>query len=240
MNNRGFTLVEMMVAIAIFIVLLMITMETFTTILVQTSKLFKSEESNIEGVVGLEMFRHDLQQAGFGLPYSYDANTPIVYKEAGYAPANLFNDAPGGVPRPIVAGNNSGSAADLNRDGGENYTVLPNTDYLVIKATSVGANNASQKWTYVTYSSSIRAPKKWPGENLKHKVDNIIVLRRTFKDSGYDNQLVYAPSKNPQGMYWVTYNDFGFSTVYSPTQPAERYYLYGINSSSDVARKSGL
>lgn len=236
LNNKGFTLVEMIVVTALFIVIIVITGDAFNTVLTQSSKLYKSEESNIEGIIGLEMFRHDLEQGGFGLPYSYDAVTPISYMEAGYAPANLYNDAstPSKVPRAFVAGVILGAVADPNSYAGVSYNVLANTDYLAIKATSVGANNASQKWTYLTYSSSGKPPKVWPGGNLKHLVDNIIMLRRTYKDTGYDNQLVYATNKNPQDVYWQTYNSSGFVAAYSPALPTDIFYLYGINSTNDV------
>ena len=88
LTNKGFTLIELVVVMAVFVVIIMITGDAFNTILKQTNKLSKSEESNIEGVIGLEMMRHDLEQAGFGLPQSYNSTTPISYKEAGYLPAS--------------------------------------------------------------------------------------------------------------------------------------------------------
>jgi len=56
-SRKGFTLVEMIVVMAVFVVVIMITADSFKTILTQMTKITKSEESNIEGVVGLEMFR---------------------------------------------------------------------------------------------------------------------------------------------------------------------------------------
>ena len=102
-NNKGFTLIEMLVVMAVFVVIIAITGDSFNIILSQTSKIFRSEESNIEGVIGLEMLRHDLQQAGFGL---FSETPPVSYEEAAAAPANLYNDAGTNVPRPILAGDN--------------------------------------------------------------------------------------------------------------------------------------
>ena len=66
-RNSGYTLIELLIVMVIFIVVIIISSSAFNTALTQTKKVSKSEESNIEGVIGLEMFRHDLEQAGFGL-----------------------------------------------------------------------------------------------------------------------------------------------------------------------------
>jgi len=108
-GNKGFSLVETVVAMAIFVVIMLITGAAFKTALSNVSLVNKSEESNIEGVVGLEMFRHDIAQAGFGLPDSLNSTVPINYLEAKYSPASAYNDAPGNVinstnvPRAVVA-----------------------------------------------------------------------------------------------------------------------------------------
>ena len=70
-NNRGFTLLEIIITMALVIVVIVITGSAFNSILKTSGRLVASEESNIEGVVGLEMFRHDIQQAGFGLAHSF-------------------------------------------------------------------------------------------------------------------------------------------------------------------------
>lgn len=240
MNNRGFTLVEMIVVTAMFVVVIMITGDAFKTILTQTSKLYKSEESNIEGVIGLEMLRHDLEQAGYGLPHSYDASVPIEYTEAGYDPAKSYNDAPSGIPRAVVAGNDYGGASDPNTYSGVSYGVLPGSDYLALKGSSLRLSDASQKWTYITYSSNgSKPPKVWSGNNFKSN-DKVIMLRRSFSDSGYSNQLIYAKTPNPQKIYWVDYNSSGFTTNYSPTQPEEIFYVYGIQGSSSTSSSLGM
>ncbi len=68
-NNsiRGFTLIEMIIVMSIFMIVLLISATAFKTILSNTQISFGSERSSIEGVVGMEMLRHDLQQAGFAL-----------------------------------------------------------------------------------------------------------------------------------------------------------------------------
>lgn len=70
-KEEGFTLVEVIVVMSVFIIVLMISASVsasaFNKVLTKSKDITKSEESNIDGVVGLEMFRHDLIQAGFGL-----------------------------------------------------------------------------------------------------------------------------------------------------------------------------
>lgn len=235
-NNRGFTLVEMVVVIGIFLIILTITLNSFDLLLKQSVKLSKSEESNIEGVVGLEMMRHDLEQVGFGLPDSYQSPA-ITYREAGYAPASALNDAPSGVPRAIASVNNQAETTDTNSTNGGSFKVLGGTDYLAIKASSlggsnsVGGNDASQKWTYLTYSSSGRPAKTWPTANFVVG-DKVIMVSRTFDGNGnHSNQLAYDTTQ--PGSYWTSYANTGYSAAFSP-QVSQIFYLYGLTSGSDV------
>jgi prepilin-type N-terminal cleavage/methylation domain-containing protein len=231
LNNKGFTLVEMVVVTAIFVVVIMITGSAFKMILTQTMKLYKSEESNIEGVVGLEMLRHDLEQAGFGLPDSFQ-NT-ITYDEAQFAPANILNDAGIGtqIPRPFVTidGDTQTGLSDSSSESGNTYTILSNaqtnTDYLTIKATSLGLTPAAQKWSYLNYTSSgTKPPKTWSGANFNTN-DLVTVLRRTFQaGGGVSNQLVSSDATH----YSTTYNQLGLGAAFSPVLPGDTYYIYGI------------
>lgn len=230
LNNKGFTLVEMVVVTAIFVVVIMITGSAFKTILSQTAKLYKSEESNIEGVVGLEMFRHDLEQAGFGLPDSYQ--NIISYNEAQNAPANQLNDAPSAIPRPFVTieGDTTSGLSDSNSETGNTYTILSNamtnTDYLSIKATSLGMTPATQKWTYLTYTSAgnVKQPQTWSATNFNNG-DLVTVLRRTFQTGGgVSNQLVMNGAN-----YNTSYNPAVLSgQPFTPTMPGDTFYFYGV------------
>ena len=150
-KNDGFTLVEMLIAMVLFIVVMMITTDIFDRMLPKTKTIAKSEESNIEGIVGLEMFRRDLEQAGFGLFTDIDSPPP-VYSEAASAPQSDYNDAPNGIPRAVVANNNLAAG------------VLPSTDYLVIKATNAALNPASQCWTSIKGPGS--SSKIWGANDL--------------------------------------------------------------------------
>ena len=161
-NQRGFTLIEMVITMALFVIIIMIISTAFDMILAQTKKLMRSEESNIEGVIGLETLRHDLQQGGFGLPDLFPA-APPQYLEAANAPSDSYNDAPSGVPRPFVSGNNLAGVSETS--SGSTYNILDGSDYLAIKGTSVGRQSTSQRWTYLRYSSA--SPDRTPGRPLR-------------------------------------------------------------------------
>lgn len=235
-NNSGYTLLELLITMGLVVVVLAITGSAFNSILKSTGRLTSSEESNIEGVVGLEMFRHDLQQAGFGLPYSFSSPAPS-YAEAAIAPASLLNDGKGtvasplagNVPRAIVSWNDlTGSNATSDEDG-VTYNVLSGTDYLAIKASSVGTSTTGRKWTYLTYSAGGKPARSWPNseDNMTASDDRVIVLNRTFTPSGgVLNSLVYETSD--PSIYWVNYTNSTFNDAYAPTSAQQVYYLYGI------------
>ena len=234
-STKGFTLVELIVVMVIFIIVIMITSDSFRTILTQMVKLTKAEESNIAGVVGLEMFRHDLQQTGYGLPYSF--MSAISYTEAGVDPADDYNDGTGGtdsaVPRALVAGDDL-AAGTAGPAGSEPSEIVAGSDYLALKGVTLATNPTAQRWTYMPYSSVTTGklrPRIWDANNLTDATDQVTVLKRRFTGSTYLNELVVKSSSE----YWTTYADAGFAdTTYNPTLLEEVYYLYGIQGGGNL------
>ncbi len=219
-NRQGFTLVEMIVAMAIFIIVILITADAFKTILMQTTKIFRSEESNIEGVIGLEMMRHDLQQGGFGL---FTQPSPVAYTgEAANAPANVYNEASTtSPPRAFVAGNNL--AAVNETSSGSSYGILDATDYLSIKGTSVARSRASQRWTYLqNIPGTGVVPNTWPSsaENFGAS-DKVVLLQRQVTQA--DNTLTLVPDGAAP---YFTYGQTVFSAYSSNTAS---YVMYGLD-----------
>lgn len=215
-NQRGFTLIEMIVVMAVFMTVLMISASSFNTILAQASKVFRSEESNIEGVIGLEMLRHDLQQAGYGL-----FSEPATYtNEAAIAEASVYNDAPNNVPRPIVGGNDlAGKVSGAN-------TIMEGSDYLAIKGTTVGREKAAQKWTFLQFSSSIVFPHKWPStaENLSSP-DKVVLIQKQFGTPPRSSLV-----RDPAGDFYYAYSDIGFKHLSSASTGI--YTAYGVDKSN--------
>lgn len=224
--RKGFTLVELIVVMAIFMSVIMITTDAFKTILTQMTKITKSEESNIEGIIGLEMLRHDIQQAGYGLPFSF-MNTLLTYTEASSTPASNYNDAPSGLPRALVAADNLPAGAGPS---GTATTLVANTDYLALKASTLGLSEASQRWTYLPYDSTSTQPHVWQAENLA-STDRVILLRRSFVANAYRNELVCdtsSPANYSQLLSEITAASPS-TNVFVPTLENETYFIYGIN-----------
>jgi prepilin-type N-terminal cleavage/methylation domain-containing protein len=227
-RQEGFTLVELLVVMVIFIVVIIIATDAFNKILVRSGMLSKSAESNIEGVAGLEMLRHDLTQAGFGLPWSFANSSPPSYLEADISQhGSAYNDSTSGIPRAVVAGNNLAVTGFMS-----------GTDYLVLKGTPLAQSRVSQQWTYVNYSSvGSSRPRIWSSDNMVNDTDRVVVMRRTFTDSGYENQLV-CDSADPTKFY-TTYKSQGFGSAqqdFAPAVPSEAYYLYGVTTAPQDPR----
>lgn len=225
-NNKGFTLIELMVAMGLFVIVLLITGQSFEIILGHASKLFRSEESNIEGVVGLEMLRHDLQQAGLGL---YTEPAPAITstkEEAASAPASNYNDYPGNhVPRAIVVGNNLGST--VLGDSSIASSILAGTDYLGIKATTVARSNTSQKWSHLVFSGGVPSPNTWPSsaENYKTTSERFVLLRKSFSTPPRTS----IEKNTSDNSHWFRLNAPAFDAY--TTQGNSVFLTYGIDDS---------
>lgn len=223
-KNNGFSLVEMLIAMVLFIVVIMITAGIFEKMLANTKIITKSETSNIEGVVGLEMFRSDLEKAGFGLFTDIDSPPPN-YNEAATAPQSSYNDAANSViPRAIVAENNLTTG------------VLTGSDYLVIKATSAALNPASQCWTSIKGSGS---SKIWGANDLKESRngfnDWVAVVSQSYKNGELQRKLIY--DADTPTSYTVAYKaDGAYATPFAPNTSDRQYYYYGIDSIDNAPR----
>ena len=209
LKNNGFTLIETLITMALFIVVTMITANIFEKMLPKIKIITKSEVSNIGGIVGLEMFRRDLEQAGFGLFTDVD-HPPPSYTETESAG---YNDAPDGIPRAIVAGNNLTSG------------VLSGSDYLAIKGTNAALNPASQCWTSI---KGLGSSKIWGANDLQEsRNDQVVVVSQSYKNGELLRKLIYSPSS-----FMAAYKANGASYEYpfAPTSDDKQYYYYGIYS----------
>ena len=79
-QERGFTLLELLIVTAILGVALAVTSDMFLGLLNQYKQQSKIAETNIEGIIGLELLRQDIERAGYGLPWVIPAG--ITYSEA--------------------------------------------------------------------------------------------------------------------------------------------------------------
>lgn len=221
-NQDGFSLVEMIVVMAIFVIVIAITGEAFNLVVKQASQQSKTAESNIEGVLGLEMMRKDIASAGFGLPWSFSGT--INYEEANDSMttmAKFYNDKPNNVPRAICGGKITSPPTGYIQD----------SDYLVIKASSIGSSQAAQRWTYMNYTGVTKpdtvTPYIWPKENLADG-DRVIVIRVGLT-SVFSKELVVSG-----GSFFTQYNKDGLPLGFQPTESKIAHYIYGVNSSTDL------
>lgn len=140
-SNNGFSLIELLITMAIFLVVLSASSNVFTNLYYQYRQQSRIAESNIESMIGLRNLKADIDRAGFGLGY-YGYST-LNYSEATISPANNYNDSPNKTPRAVLAGNSIG---------------INGSDILIIKATSIGRNSECKKWSYQTIDGVI---KRW-------------------------------------------------------------------------------
>jgi len=175
----------------------------------------RSEQTNIEGVVGVETITYDLKQAGIGIFNRVSSNISSLptYTEANAAPFNAYNET-GGFPHPIITGNDISIASIKG-------TLKRNPDYLVIKATSVGLEATAKKSTRVDYTTGVPLPSARYDFVPNEKV---ILLDETFA-----KLLVSTTSFK----YSASYSN-NFTTDYA-FAPDRKYYIFGIGSIFAVA-----
>ena len=151
-KQAGFTMVELLITMVVFVFVMAAASQIFSGLLTQFKQQSKISETNVEGLVGLEILRQDLEHVGYGLPWLLPVS--VAYREATSDAADNYNDcdgtAPCNAPRGVVSGNNISLGA------------FSGMDYLVIKGTNVALNDASQRWTTLKM-----APFSAP-DNLPH------------------------------------------------------------------------
>lgn len=233
--QAGFTLVELVITMTIFIIVLIIASDAFNKIVTQSSKLSRMEESNIEGVIGLEIMRHDLEQAGFGLPWGWGQPDPLSsgsivpssllvdntitlsYSEAADTKGLTLNDSPNGVPRAVAASAVLGQFSSA---------------HIAIKGSTLGGSKASQRWTnipYHNYSANPRESRPVSGAGTPAVDDRVIMITANFNDANLDHRLIVDSSSNT---FYVNYKLSGLSDDYVPFNELFSYMVYGIDDAN--------
>ena len=246
-DDKGFTLPEILVSMTIFMIIVMVTAASFNTIATHVSQQSKSAETLVEEVVGLEMLRSDLKQAGFGLPWSFQAAPAAsAYKEAQIAPdkpaanfwptsgppapatswVNSFNDAPGNPPRAIQ------SAETLFNQGSDGH----GSKYVVIKSMlagstplATGATPPSKKWTNVAFAGGLHTLRLWgdtspdPNRDLAAS-DRVIVVKNSLNTTPPTQQLMVSGT----GAFSTRFDNY--STLTQPHQDGDTFEVYGVDS----------
>jgi type II secretory pathway pseudopilin PulG len=228
-SEAGFTMVELIITMIVFVFVIAAASSVFTGLLTQFKQQSRIAETNVEGIVGLEIMRKDIEHAGFGLPWFFPPSPPISYTEPSDFPASNYNDAPANVPRPILSGNNVDYAGTNAYDG---------SDYLVIKGTNLAQNTASEKWTTIMAAPFVTSqpcnpcnPVQWDSasENLTD-TDRVIVLRPGTNDANAKTLIVDA-----SGNFYTQFVNVT-SSPWPPLDNTETRVIYGLTTSGTPVR----
>jgi len=165
-------------------------------------------ETNIEGVVGLELLRVDIGHAGYGLPWNINGAAFIEAIDDASTAHNdaLFNDN-NNPPRAIVSGDGVGIA---------------NSDVIVIKAINVAMNDTAQRWSYITSGSD---PKPWGTDDLVGGIDRVVVINPKASETSLRELVVSG------GAFSTTYSS-PFNLNFSPPGALETYIIYGVDTTA--------
>lgn len=228
-EQRGFSLVELIIVMGIFMIIIMATTKSFETIVTQAGQQGKSAQTQIEGIVGLEILRADLEQAGFGLPWLFSstpaytevnvgANQPVAFYPTSVN-ANSFNDSPASTPRAILNGNTAFNLDSANKGA----------QYLVLKSTVAGIEPAAKKWTSSSYNETGRTITTWGQADRDLTTDDrVIVIKTTFVNNLPRQQLLVK-----SGQFSTTFNNFTTMTI--PHTPGDIFHIYGVDKPASTA-----
>jgi len=236
-TNKGFSLIEMIVVMLIFVIVIGITGDAFNRIVSKALSLTKTAESNIAGIVGLELMRVDLEAAGYGLPWSF--SQLITYDEAADDPGVALNDnaityssdpTQNGIPHPIMSLDNVNSS--------DQTVVFKGTDVLAVRGQSVSTDAASKRWTYIesavvpnTNPTPVRYT--WSAENLKD-TDRVVLIQpiANFKPT---KQLIVNSSSGKWTDTFKNYTTIGKPPVYNDAEKkSDAYIIYGVNGDDNL------
>lgn len=224
-RSAGFSIVELLIVMVLFMVVIIISSSAFNSILSGAKREMKSSESNIQGIVGLEILRSDLESAGYGLPWELgfvadfeESNVADNYLANGIKPAdfndkNNASDDPNKVPRGVQSGTSSGASDWEN-----------GRDYIVVKSLSVGMNATSKKWSYIDGYGAGSSIKEWGSDDIAEK-DRVITLdskKRRLIAAGLTNFSYIVPAKAGGKFVPVA--------AYQPLLETDTYLVYGVDS----------
>jgi len=241
LSRGGFTLVELLVAMVMFVLVIVAATNIFTSMFTQFKQQSKIAETNIEGIIGLDILRLDIEHAGYGLPWNVTNVTGATTNWAdltGYFealsvgvlpdPANFNDGTPGGTggsaPRAIL----SDDDADFN--GGSN--IFDGSDYLVIKSSNVAISAAAQKWTHQRTDDTGSEFKRSGLSGLNEVFvpgDRVVVI---FTGSTGSDSRSLVVSGGP-GSWYTNYN---LTSGFAPGNINDTNLIYGIDPDTSPLR----
>ena len=228
-GEAGVTLVELVVVMLIFGIIMALTSQAFQHVIATSSQEGEKAESNIQGVLGLELMRSDIEQAGYGLPWLLSGPATFPEMDSGKVPSGSlaagidstsFNDSaepstvpdPNKVPRALQSGTGSTGIG-----------------YLVVKSTVAGFDSTAAKWAYDQYSGAGGADtyiQKWNTSDDFVPNELVVTLdsatRQLITSGGSFSYLTAGNGANPMLV----------PAGFTPTQSTDVYLTYGVAAQS--------
>jgi prepilin-type N-terminal cleavage/methylation domain-containing protein len=225
-NDRGFTLVELVVVMGIFIVVMMMMSKSFENIIRSSAQQGRSAKSQVEGVVGLEMLRTDVSHAGYGLPWDYAATPAPGWAEVvGNPPL---------VPAGITATSFNATTAPYVPRAVEGGTAT-NGYYLVLKSGMLAdSSSAIGHFDFVNYSSVGNSYINQVGDaksDVRVGTDRVITLQSAFNTAGVQTRKLLL-TDNTNFYYTVPANLKVPNDAYKPADASQNVYAYAIGDSA--------
>jgi type II secretory pathway pseudopilin PulG len=237
-RQRGMTMVELLVSLAIVMIIIAVATTAYLKILRSYKTQGKLAEGYMANLTGLEMLRYDIETAGFGLPaglggFAYSEAVPVSPVETTFNAAinpnpklpydpSLLNDSPPNAPTAFRHLDNLSTAGM-----GTNKS-----DVLTIKSSLANISPTSKKWSMIVNPGTAKV-KEWGGTapdqfmdfTAGPPADNVIVL---------DNNGNLKPNGG-QCCYAFNASYFNDASAFGP--PANGlYYMYGIDNSTGAHR----
>jgi len=258
-HDKGFTLVELLVVMAISMFVLVAASKVMISMTTQFKQQTRISEKSIESGFSLELLRRDISAAGFGLPTGMyvspsdwsngDWSVLSGYTEliSTQLPASLF-DSVNAPPRMVDARIINGTYVNEYAANGSSY--------LIIRSAAVGSDPIAGKFFIVRKDSASSTLKKnvwdvgYTGASSDLSLDptindNEVVVVVSSKDTDNLGLVtnpawpvdtgggVYAYSSAP--VFHTTAGIFTstYGGSFAPTGPGELYIAYGLTSKKD-------
>jgi len=226
--QKGFSIVELLVVMAIFAFIIAGASQMFVGIISDFKQQGRLAVTNIEGVLGLEVLRRDLQGAGYGL-FTDPGTVSLTYTEVGNsadAAGFALNDNPQDTtadkrpPRALAIG----AGSDLN-----------GSDRLAIKATSVGLSERGDVWTYNKLAADKTNSTNFTWQAAADQplsTDRVIMLSLDLKESMDISKKILVPKLG--GGFFTRYHDSTSITAgFSPSR-REVSAVYFVDDANDL------
>lgn len=233
-KEHGFSVIEFMVTMTLLILLFTAAFEIFVPV-VRRSKIEGSNtQTQIEGIIGLELLRRDVVQAGTGLPWTLPPN--FIYSETAIAGRSAFSDgtktgtpALSNCPRSVIVKNKITTAGmgDVN-----------NSDYLVVKGTTVAnphtingtayqENPTGDMWTTVQRVGGVASTRAWGDPDYDLVNNDRVIVVQPAADTG--NMLLTQSG----GAFFTKLSGLN-SGGFFPATTGVSWYVFGVDGQSDL------